>query len=98
MAELTAAQLRQMIKRIPKAKAPGADGWRYQDLRDWPLPMVDMLAKFYALVEKAGRWPASFNLALVAMLHKMGRMSLMITVLLSFGVPFTDSGPALGLG
>ena len=52
MAELTAAQLWQMIKRTPKAKAPGVDGWRYQD---WPLPMVDMLAKFYALVEKAGR-------------------------------------------
>ena len=61
-----------VIKRTPKAKAPGADGWSYQDLRDWPPQLVDLLAVFYSAVETKGRWPASFNLALVAMLHKEG--------------------------
>ena len=35
-------------------------------------PLLDLLASFYAAVEAAGRWPACFNLALVAMLHKGG--------------------------
>ena len=39
LTEVTGVQLQQVIKRTPKAKAPGADSWSYQDLQDWPLPM-----------------------------------------------------------
>ena len=70
--ELTGAELHRAIKRTPKAKAPGADGWCYQDLRDWPAQLVSLLAAFYSAVEAHGKWPACFNLALVAMLHKGG--------------------------
>ena len=76
LSDITGAQLRQAILKAPKSKAPGADGWCYQDLRDWPTPLLELLSLFFKAVETKGQWPARFNLALVAMLHKGGTSEL----------------------
>ena len=39
-------------------------------------PLLDLLALFFRSVESKGQWPAYFNLALVAMLHKGGTSEL----------------------
>ena len=58
LSEVTGGHLMQAIKRTPKSKAPGADGWSYQDVRDWPPPLLGLVATFYSAVEAKGQWLA----------------------------------------
>ena len=41
--DISAEQLLQAIRRAPSGKAPGADGWRYAELKLWPLPLIEQL-------------------------------------------------------
>ena len=55
-------------------RALGADGRVTAEMRDWPVPIMDvaLLAALYYLVECLGRWPEVMRLALVAMLAEQG--------------------------
>lgn len=53
-------------------KAPGPDGRVAKELRDWPPPLLDLVARLYRAVEQAGRWPETLRHAMVAMLPKKG--------------------------
>ena len=57
-------------------KAPGLDGWRPAELKDWPPQLFDLLAAFYGRVEAAGEWPSALSESLVAMLPKGGTREL----------------------
>ena len=69
---LTGRDLQRILGPWPARKAPGVDGWRTRDLKDLPLPALDLLARFLRLVEERGRWPAVLREAMVAMLPKKG--------------------------
>ena len=40
LANISAEQLAQAIRRAPGGKAPGADGWRYIELKLWPVVLI----------------------------------------------------------
>ena len=69
---ITADMLRRVLARWSARKAPGPDGWRTRDLKDLPPDALEVVARFMALVEAAGRWPAKLTNAIVAMLPKKG--------------------------
>ena len=68
--DITAEQLRQAIRRAPSGKASGSDGWRYSELKAWPLPLIQQLCHVCHLVERTGKWPRELSTSLVALLPK----------------------------
>ena len=70
MPPLCAARVASVLHATPSAKAAGFDGWRYEELKSWPPPLILLLTQFYGVVERAGTWPASLSTALVALLPK----------------------------
>jgi hypothetical protein len=69
---LSGAHLQAIVKKAPKAKAPGRDSWTYGDLKRLPSPAFDLLAELFETVERAGAWPEPIAHSFVAMLPKGG--------------------------
>eukprot|EP00972_Heterocapsa_arctica_P080756 11899591-Heterocapsa_arctica.AAC.1 len=69
---LSAKVLTTTVNIISKNKAPGIDGWTNRELKDWPLGLLELLAKLYKVVEKVHRWPEVIQHSMVAMLTKGG--------------------------
>ncbi len=70
MPPLCGDRVAAVLHSTPSAKAAGFDGWRYEELKEWPRQLVDLLTLFYGVVERVGRWPACLSTALVALLPK----------------------------
>ena len=68
--DITATQLMHAIRRAPSGKAPGADGWRYSEIKQWPLPLMEQLCSVCHLIERTGKWPESLSTSLVCLLPK----------------------------
>ena len=68
--DITADQLRQAIRRAPSGKAPGSDGWRYSELKAWPLQLIQQLCHVCHLIERTGKWPLALSTSLVTLLPK----------------------------
>ena len=73
---LTGDQLYEAVGGWGSTKAPGLDGWRPAELKDWPPQLFDLLAAFYGRVEAAGEWPSALSESLVATLPKGGTREL----------------------
>jgi hypothetical protein len=67
--------LREVARGVAARKAAGVDGWRFAHLHTLPLEWFGSLASFYALVERAGRWPSALGRNAVALLPKAGSRS-----------------------
>ena len=70
--KLTGPILHSALQRWPKKKAPGADGWRPSELRQWPVGLLSLLVVFYEVVEEDERWPEALGMSLVPLLVKGG--------------------------
>ena len=70
MPALTGADIGHVLRVTPSGKAAGHDGWRYDEIKLWPQPLVNLLAGFYGVVERTGLWPAALGTNLVALLPK----------------------------
>jgi len=72
LAPLTGAELRHVAERSSVRKATGWGGWGYGHLRQLPAEWYDALASLLRLVEAGGKWPAAFEVNVVALLPKKG--------------------------
>jgi len=70
MPALTGADIGHVLRVTPSGKAAGHDGWRYDEIKVWPQPLITLLAGFYGVVERTGLWPAAMGTNLVALLPK----------------------------
>ncbi len=69
---LCGTDLGAILHKVPASKAPGRDGWTYQDLEVLPPEALTWLAEVFGLVEDLGVWPADVAHSFVAMLPKWG--------------------------
>ena len=53
---LTAARLKEQLRRTSVRKATGLDGWAVSNLKRLPPSVLTLLARFLNLVEQTGRW------------------------------------------
>ncbi|CAE8644441.1 unnamed protein product, partial [Polarella glacialis] len=51
-------------------QAAGMEGWRAQELKALPLPLLDRLAVLFNVIEESGRWPESLERALFSLIPK----------------------------
>ena len=72
LASVTALVLWNIVRAVACNKAPGADGWRYAELKDWSWDLFELYAAVLRLVEAEGRWPGSIQPNVVCMLPKGG--------------------------
>ena len=72
LAPVTAQVLWAIVKAASQNKAPGADGWRYGELKDWSWDLFELYAAVLRLVEAVGRWPSCIQPNVVCMLPKGG--------------------------
>jgi hypothetical protein len=70
MPPLTGHDIQAVLRVSPSAKAAGHDGWRYDEIKSWPEPIIFLMAAFYGTVERCGCWPKALSTALVALLPK----------------------------
>ncbi|KAJ9442878.1 Retrovirus-related Pol polyprotein from type-1 retrotransposable element R2 [Diplonema papillatum] len=69
--DITGEELRTILReRKKKSSACGVDGWRMDELKALPVPLMDAFASFFNLVEKEGRWPEGLLTALVSLIPK----------------------------
>ena len=69
---LTGESLASIGRTVSGKKAPGADGWRYSEVKDWPPELWSALARLLQRVEAEGTWPEDLSHNLVALLPKGG--------------------------
>ena len=55
----TAPFIRAVLKRMPKRKAVGLDGWSVAELRLLSNELIEWMADLLEMVEQLGRWPAA---------------------------------------
>ena len=48
---LTGVMLHSAVQKWSNRKAPGADGWRPSELKQWPIGLFNLLVVFYEAVE-----------------------------------------------
>eukprot|EP00973_Karenia_brevis_P031998 4415865-Karenia_brevis.AAC.1 len=65
---ITGEDLQRVLARM--SGAPGADGWRVNELKALPLSILNALAEMLNLIEKAGKWPKGMQLALISLIPK----------------------------
>eukprot|EP00662_Eupelagonemidae_sp_cell21_P057404 gene57404-biopygen32076 len=68
--DLTGADLRATLARMPSRQAGGMEGWRVRELKALPEPLLDALAEVLNEVERQGAWPAALERALVTLIPK----------------------------
>jgi len=64
--------LHSAVQKWSNRKAPGADGWRPAELKQWPIGLFNLLVVFYEAIEGGQPWPAPLDVSLVALLAKGG--------------------------
>ena len=70
MPPLTGDVFWDVVRRIPRAKTQGLDGWSPDDLEALPREAFDDLADVFTQVEAEGKWPEGLSGAIVALLPK----------------------------
>ena len=67
---LDGQKLRATLMRMRSASAPGCDGWRVDELKKLPLPILDRLADLLNIIEETGVWPAALCEGIVSLITK----------------------------
>ena len=57
----TVSFLRALLKRMPKRKAVGLDGWAVAELRLLPEEILGWVVELFEAVERLGRWPDALS-------------------------------------
>eukprot|EP00660_Eupelagonema_oceanica_P019456 gene19456-biopygen3601 len=70
VADITAQQLRDALKRMGKHQAAGMEGWRPAELKKLPVPLLELLAGLFNVIEKTGAWPAALQRSLITLIPK----------------------------
>eukprot|EP00660_Eupelagonema_oceanica_P019356 gene19356-biopygen31077 len=68
--DITAQQLRDVLKRMGKHQAAGMEGWRPAELKKLPVPLLELLAQMFNVVEETGAWPAALQRSLITLIPK----------------------------
>ena len=72
LTDLTVDDLNDVLRKIPKNKASGADHWKPQELLVLPRVLKEALPKCIHRAEREGAWPEGFNVAQIALIDKTG--------------------------
>ena len=72
LTDLTVDELNDVLRKIPKNKAGGADHWKPQELLVLPRVLKEALLKWIHRAESEGVWPEGFNVAHIALIGKPG--------------------------
>ena len=106
---ITGTQIREVVSRLRKGKAHGADGWRPQELAALPDAWLEALASCYKRWEAQGRWPKAVSTAIIALCPRQvlprkpsfGPLAFSVMSIVS-GWPFVSetsvSGPSAFMG
>lgn len=70
--KITGAELRAILKKKRGRSACGVDGWRLEELKALPMPLLEALSQVMNVVEETGNWPKALMTALVSMIPKEG--------------------------
>eukprot|EP00973_Karenia_brevis_P089695 12399023-Karenia_brevis.AAC.1 len=70
MKDLTGMDIQGILAKMRTGQSLGLDGWRMQELKALPLPVLDALAELFNLIEKCGRWPSILEQALITLIPK----------------------------
>ena len=68
--ELTGQELQKTLKRMRAGSAAGCDGWRVDEMRMLPIPILERLAFIFRLVESTGEWPRALTVSLISLISK----------------------------
>ena len=67
---LDGERLRSTLSRMKSNTACGCDGWRMDELKRLPVPLLDRLASIFNAVEETGSWPAALTVGIVSIISK----------------------------
>eukprot|EP00973_Karenia_brevis_P051612 7167117-Karenia_brevis.AAC.1 len=67
---ISGAELRTLLARMSSSSSAGPDAWAVDELKQLPVPILDLLAELLNNFELHGRWPGDLERALVSMLGK----------------------------
>ena len=68
----TAALVRSLLRRMPRRKAVGLDGWSVPELRLLPDALLEWIAALLETVERTGKWPEALSRPEGLLLPKVG--------------------------
>ena len=58
---LDGQSLWKTLRRITSKSAAGCDGWRVDELKKLPVPLLDRLAVLLHVIEDTGAWPKALT-------------------------------------
>ena len=70
VADITGAELGQVLGLMAASGSSGMDGWRVAELKALPEPVLNLLADLFNCIESSGRWPLALERALVSLIPK----------------------------
>eukprot|EP00660_Eupelagonema_oceanica_P019203 gene19203-biopygen19823 len=70
VADLDVQRLQETLRKMKKKQAGGIEGWRVAELKALPEPLLELLAEFYNVVEREGRWPEALKRSLITLIPK----------------------------
>eukprot|EP00660_Eupelagonema_oceanica_P019266 gene19266-biopygen6049 len=68
--DITAEELRAVLRRMGKHQAAGMEGWKPAELKKLPMPLLEMLAEVFNCIEKTGTWPKALMRSLITLIPK----------------------------
>ena len=60
-------QLRATLLRMKSKTAVGCDGWRVDELKRLPTPLLDRLACLFDVIEETGCWPSALTVGIISL-------------------------------
>ena len=63
-------RLFRTLGRMRSKSAAGCDGWRAEELKRLPIPLLDRLATMFTAIERTGVWPRALTVGIVSLISK----------------------------
>eukprot|EP00973_Karenia_brevis_P059281 8252884-Karenia_brevis.AAC.1 len=67
---ITGIELQRLLARMSSSASKGVDGWAVDELKQLPLPVLELLADLLNQIQDSGRWQGALERALVTMIGK----------------------------
>ena len=67
---ITALDLQKQLNTMSPHRAVATDGWRAREMKDLPIPILELAAFLLNDIENGAPWPATCSLAIISCLPK----------------------------
>ena len=67
---LEGCHLWKTLRRMKSKSAAGCDGWRVDELKRLPVPLLDRLASLFNVIEDTGAWPKALTVGIISLISK----------------------------